>query len=83
VPIGEGLSSKIIKELKGEIESNAGMSFRCGKFNIHKAIKLRFARKGYSTFGIILETLKIWQKNDINVVCYNFMQLTIGPVPNL
>jgi len=74
VPIGEVWSSKIIRELKGEIESNGLEWSVVESVNIHKAIKYGLPERDIYIRNYI-ETLKNLAENDINVVCYNFMQL--------
>lgn len=74
VPIGEVWSSKIISELKGEIESNGLEWSVVESVNIHKAIKYGLPERDIYIQNYT-ETLRNLAENNIKVVCYNFMQL--------
>lgn len=74
VPLGEVWPIETIASLKSEIES-AGLEWSVVEsVNVHTSIKYGLPdRERY--IANYIETLKNLAKNDIKIVCYNFMQL--------
>ncbi|KAA2215363.1 mannonate dehydratase [Maribacter flavus] len=74
VPLGEVWPNETVASLKSEIES-AGLDWSVVEsVNIHTSIKYGLPDRDRYISNYI-ETLKNLAKNDIKVVCYNFMQL--------
>lgn len=74
VPLGEVWPNETVASLKSEIES-AGLEWSVVEsVNIHTSIKYGLPDRDRYISNYI-ETLKNLAKNDIKVVCYNFMQL--------
>lgn len=74
IPLGEVWKTESIFSLKSEIE-NAGLEWSVVEsVNIHTSIKYGLPDRDRYIANYI-ETLKNLAKNDIKVVCYNFMQL--------
>lgn len=74
VPLGEVWSSETIFNLKSEIESYGLEWSVVESVNIHTSIKYGLPDRDRYIANYI-ETLKNLAKNDVRVVCYNFMQL--------
>ncbi|TLF40336.1 mannonate dehydratase [Maribacter aurantiacus] len=74
IPLGEVWPIETVASLKSEIES-AGLEWSVVEsVNIHTSIKYGLPDRDRYISNYI-ETLKNLAKNDIKVVCYNFMQL--------
>ena len=74
IPLGEVWTNESISSLKSEIES-AGLEWSVVEsVNIHTSIKYGLPDRDRYISNYI-ETLKNLARNDIKVVCYNFMQL--------